>query len=427
LIGKLDDITTREATDYLKSLYYAAGDTIELQYSILEMLLQQKTNYSYTVFRDIITNEPPVLNVGNSHKWSGSSPLIPNVASSRSIDIDNNSFLDELYDSLKLTRTIFPDLLPLVNLDDYKYTIMQLTAKMADKKLVTAKDYEIYFSKFLLEAKQELKKQSIAEKRRAITKAEKAKETNKPAIISYEEESKDFGNDRLNLYTALLLPFLESKPTVKPLIDQLLSSTDKKLKYRTLLALIRTEKPYPDTLLNYFAKLDDYRYDLYSDLKEMDKATKFPGKYNNQTDLAKSRLLDEKSYGAPDSLVFIDKLPATVKNKKGFIFFYKYKLKKDDAGWKLATVGLVPENPAQFEFDEDDDNDSDEYSLLDEAASRNRYDFTGFRDTRLKIDQPVEDQLRKELKRMVYSKRKSAKEFYEKESNESYDAVGEEP
>ena len=77
--------------------------------------------------------------------------------------------------------------------------------------------------------------------------------------------------------------------------------------------------------------------------------------------------------------------------------------------------------------DEDDDNDSDEYSLLDEAASRNRYDFTGFRDTRLKIDQPVEDQLRKELKRMVYSKRKSAKEFYEKESNESYDAVGEEP
>ena len=427
LIGKLDDITTREATDYLKSLYYAAGDTIELQYSILEMLLQQKTNYSYTVFRDIITNEPPVLNVGNSHKWSGSSPLIPNVASSRSIDIDNNSFLDELYDSLKLTRTIFPDLLPLINLDDYKYTIMQLTAKMADKKLVTAKDYEIYFSKFLLEAKQELKKQSIAEKRRAITKAEKAKETNKPAVISYEEESKDFGNDRLNLYTALLLPFLESKPTVKPLIDQLLSSADKKLKYRTLLALIRTEKPYPDTLLNYFAKLDDYRYDLYSDLKEMDKATKFPGKYNNQTDLAKSRLLEEKSYGAPDSLVFIDKLPATVKNKKGFIFFYKYKLKKDDAGWKLATVGLVPENPAQFEFDEDDENDSDEYSLLDEAASRNRYDFTGFRDTRLKIDQPVEDQLRKELKRMVYSKRKSAKEFYEKESNESYDAVGEEP
>jgi len=196
LIGKLDDIATREATDYLKSLYYAAGDTIELQYSVLEMLLQQKTNYSFTAFRDIITNEPPVLNIGNNHKWSGTSALFPNVSTSRTVDIDNNNFLDELYDSLKLTRTIFPDLLPLVNLDDYKYTIMQLLAKMADQKLIAAKDYEIYFSKFLLEAKQELKKQSIAEKRRAISKAEKAKESNKPSVSSYEEESKDFGNER---------------------------------------------------------------------------------------------------------------------------------------------------------------------------------------------------------------------------------------
>jgi len=231
----------------------------------------------------------------------------------------------------------------------------------------------------------------------------------------------------LNLYTALLLPFLETKPAVKPLIDQLLSSSDKKLKYRTLLALIRSDKPYPDSLLNYFAKQDDYRYDLYSDLKEMDKVSKFPARYNNQADMTKSKLLEEKSYGAPDSLVFIDKLPAIVKNKKGFIFFYKYKLKKDDAGWKLATVGLVPENPSQFEFDEEDDSDSDDYSVLDDAASRNRYDFTAFRDTRLKTDQPVQDQLQKELKRMVYSKRKSAKEFYEKESNEGYDVAGEEP
>lgn len=427
LIGKLDDITTREASDYLKWLYYAAGDTIELQYSILEMLLQQKTNYSFGVFRDIITNEPPVLNVGNNHKWSGSSPLIPNVGTSRTVDIDNNNFLDELYDSLKLTRTIFPDLLPLVNLDDYKYTIMQLLARMADKKLVSAKDYEIYFSKFLLEAKQELKKQVIAEKRRAISKAEKAKETNKPSEFSFEDESKDFGNDRLSLYTALLLPFLESKPAVKPVIDQLLSSADKKLKYQTLFALIRAEKAYPDSLLNYFAKLDDYRYDLYSDLKELERESKFPVQYNNQTDLAKSKLMEEKTYGAPDSLVFLDKLHATVKNKKGFIFFYKYKSKKDDAGWKLATVGLVPENASQFEFDEDDDNDADDYNPLEDAASRNQFNFTGFRDTRLRSDQPVEDQLQKELKRMLYSKRKSAKEFYEKESNDSYDVGVDEP
>ena len=137
--------------------------------------------------------------------------------------------------------------------------------------------------------------------------------------------------------------------------------------------------------------------------------------------------MDSKTYGRPDSVVFLDKLPANFKTEQGYIYFFKYKQRKDDVVWKLATVGLVPENPSQFEFDEEDDSDSDDYSVLDDAASRNRYDFTAFRDTRLKTDQPVQDQLQKELKRMVYSKRKSAKEFYEKESNEGYDVAGEEP
>ena len=40
-------------------------------------------------------------------------------------------------------------------------------------------DYQIYFSKFLIEAKQELKKQAIAEKKKAIEKAEEDKEDKK--------------------------------------------------------------------------------------------------------------------------------------------------------------------------------------------------------------------------------------------------------
>ena len=52
---------------------------------------------------------------------------------------------------------------------------MRLLGEMVDSNLVKPKDYETYFSKFLLEAKQELKKQAIAEKKKAIQKAEDRK------------------------------------------------------------------------------------------------------------------------------------------------------------------------------------------------------------------------------------------------------------
>src|SRR5688572_31098627 len=152
-------------------MYYAAGDTVELQYTILEVLLQQQTQYAFNTFRDIITNEPPVLNINTGNSWSSTGRNYRNG----SYDYDNGNFLDELYDSLALTRTILPELLPLMNLDDYKVSIMHLLGRMADSNLVKAKDYETYFSKFFLEAKQELKKQSISEKKKAIRKAEQAK------------------------------------------------------------------------------------------------------------------------------------------------------------------------------------------------------------------------------------------------------------
>jgi hypothetical protein len=145
----------------------------------------------------------------------------------------------------------------------------------------------------------------------------------------------------------------------------MLRSNDKRLKYSTALLLLRNNKPYPDSLLKYFASMDEYRYELYSDLYEIGKQDMFPAKYNNHLDLAKSCLLDKKSYGKPDSVVYLDRLHAEFKGKKGFIYFFKYKTKKDDLSWKLATVGLTPEDPKQFEFKEENrSNTTFDYSLF---------------------------------------------------------------
>jgi hypothetical protein len=200
----------------------------------------------------------------------------------------------------------------------------------------------------------------------------------------------------------------------------MLKSSDKRLKYNTMLLLLEHDKAYPDTMLNYFGSLDDYRYDLYTDLKRLKKFDKFPRLYNNHLDLGKSSLLSSKSYDTPDSVIFVERLPAEYKNKKGFIYFYKYKNKKDDQTWKLATVGLVPEAPGEFEFEDSTAAKiivSDYTSYLYTNGDYTSYDFTGFTETKIADDEPLAKQLNKALKKLLYARRKSAAEFYDDESN----------
>jgi hypothetical protein len=423
-IEKLGKMDSEASSDFLKYLYYAAGDTVELQYAALENLLQQQTKYAFGVFKDIMIAEPPVLDVtGSTRGWTSYPPL--SALRNYSVEPSNSTnggFLDELNDSLQLTRTILPDLLPLLNLNDYKWPLMRLLGKMVDSNLVTSKDYEIYFSKFLIEAKQELKKQAIAEKKKGIEKAQE--EIEKNPYSHFGDEPEDHGNEDLSLYATLLLPYWEKNVNVPTLFKQLLQSGDDRLKYNTMLLLIRNKKVLPDTLLRYFARADEYRYELYNDLKEIDQLQKFPSSFNNHLDLAKSRLLGLKSYSRPDSLVFEGRILTEYKRSKGYIYFFRYKQKKDDANWRLATVGLVPQDPQQFEFVE---TARSNYAAT--PVNRPAYefdqtiDFTGFTETRFEEQDPSEIQLQNQLKKMLYSKRKSSREFYDEKDDRDYDVV----
>lgn len=428
LIEKLGNINTREATDYLKTLYYAAGDTVDLQYTLLEAMLQHKTDYAFKMFRDIITADPPVLNTGDDN--SGYNYDLYNTYTGRDrrnrgfrFSYFNGKFFDELEDTLKLTRTILPDLLPLVNLDDYKGPIMDLLALMTDSNLIQAKDYESLFSKFLIEAKQELKKQAIAEKKRLIEKEENKKE-DKQDFGFRQNDDEGFGNDVLETYAKLLMPFAETNAGVKPVIDQMLKSNDRRLKFNILLLLVEKNKPCPDTLIPYFAAQDEFRYDLYKELKFLKKLSLMPDSFNTHIALGKSRLLSMGTYNKPDSVFYADRLPVTYKGKKGFVCFFKIKPKKDDGFWKIATVGLVPEDPKEFEFSDDEKSAGTQggwtmYPTLSALGSYNipypglsEYNFTQITETKIKDDEPLNEQFRRMLKKMLYSKRKSAERFY---------------
>lgn len=421
LISKLGEIKTHAAADYLRELYYSLGDTVQLVYPVLQGLLAHRNDYSFELFRTIIASEPPVLDFSSDYEYDYARPVYSgNRNYAMSGYPGNGNFLERLSDSLELTKKILPDLLPLLNLEDYKSPIMDLLGEMADSNLLRPSDYVMYYNKFLLEAKQELKKQSIAEKKAAIEKAEASKEEQKNR--NSREDEADDGNDMLTQYAQLLIPFWDSHPAVSPLIGQMLASNDKKLKYNILLQLMKKGRPYPDSLLRYFGGLDDYRYELYSDLKKMKKLDKFPAMYNNHLDLGKSSLFREKSYDKPDSLVYADRISTTYKGKKGYIYFFNYKMKKDDLNWKLAVVGMVPENPREFEFEDSLQLVTYFYEgrKFQHWSGDSRYDFTRYTDEKASTGEAMKVQMQKELKKMIYERRRSAIRFYNNNNNRDY-------
>lgn len=407
-ISRLSFMPAKEASDFLKTIYYAAGDTIELQYTALETLLLQATSYSYKTFAGIMETDPPVLNFKSttSTTYHGYNEVIRynDFDDDYSSNYKNGSFFDDLTDTLELTAGIFKNLLPLVNINDYEQPIMNLTGALLDSNMIGAKEYEAYLPKFIIEAKQALKKQTIQEKSKAIEKA--ADEgSDKKLYNTYDRSNKDYGNSKLSLYATLLLPFWDKNPQIPPMISQMFRSNDKRLKYNTTILLLRNKRPVPDTMLAYFAGMDDYRYELYNDLKKVNQLSLFPAAFKNGLAIARSQLLSEQSYTKLDTVVFMEKVPLQYKDRDGYIYVFKYKEKKEDNSWKLATVGLLPKNETVYQFEEESD-----------ARAERSYDFTNVSATKLTSDTPEKEQINGLIKRLLYSKRKSASQFYNEDN-----------
>jgi len=409
-INKLGAIPTKASADLLRDIYYTAGDTVKLQNAALEALLKQRTQYAYNSFKDILTNEPPVIEAGGGSSFYNYSSMYGSSGGRSGYSyFSNGNFMDELTDTLLLTKTILPALLPLLTLDDYKKPLMQLLRTMVDSNMVGAKDYELYLSKFLIEAKQELKRQAIAEKGSAIEKAEDEKKEGKPNNL-YRNKDEDEGNEELITYATLLLPFRETNPGVNDVLKKMFSSNDKRLKYNTAYLFMRNKIPVPDSILTFFAKLDDYRYELFTDLKKYKLLHRFPAENKKLQDLARSKLYSAAGT-KPDSLIYLDSLPLALKKSKGQLFFYKYKAKKDDAFWKLAAVSLLSTDGNIFNYNNEEEEENG-YSSTAYAWDYASSSETSFTDEKIKEEDMLKEQMQKELKKIVYSKRKSAVMFY---------------
>ncbi|WP_205513682.1 TraB/GumN family protein [Longitalea arenae] len=404
-LGKLNDSTI---APYLQQLYWKVKDTADWQNAILNALLHQRTKAAFLAFKDLVLQEPPIMDEDYSYARPYRLPsgyADHTVAGKTGRKNMYYGRWSPLFDTLALTKHIFPDILQLMNIDDYRNDIMNLLVTMVDSGYLKAADYESSFPKIYLEAKQLLKKQLAKENKANMEKA--ARKEAGPSVSFYasdEEEDRpsDAGNAELDRYATLLLPFYTKNPGVPSFFEQLQSTQDRRLLYNTFILLLRNNYKVPDSLFLKYAQLDEYRSELYMDLETMKKTDKFPKQYKTQLDIARSLIVQSLSnYDKIDTLIFLDKLPVAYENKKGYVYFFKYKRMRDDITWQVASAGLIPEKAEVIDLKNDD--------------------FTAVEEERkLANDKPVKEQLQKMLKEMLYARRSSASVFYDARSYSLY-------
>jgi hypothetical protein len=346
----------------LRDIYQRAGDTSTLQNAVFKALAHHKTTVAYRLLKQLMTQDPPVFD---------------NVS-------DYNYLFRDIGDSLALARTLFPDLLQLAAVDDYKTNIQSLLSDLVDSNYLQASDYEGYFSQIYFDARIQWKKQEGKDEKRLQKKEEDGGDDN------VDVGNDDNGNE-LDDYAILLLPFYGRNQNVPHFFDRLLQSRDPQLRMNTALLLLRHRLPVADSILVALAANDASRGPLFQGLTDIGREEVFPRQYRTQEYIARSLAVSGHGADSLAAIEFVDKEPAQFRLKKGSVYFFKYKINKED-DWQMGLSGIQPQN------------------RRDISTDPGLVVLTG---KKLRSGVPVLQQFEEQWRRLLLSRRKSAIAFFQ--------------
>jgi hypothetical protein len=376
-LGYIDDsCCVDKVINYLQNVYVQTADTSSFQNPVITSLVRLKTSNAYKVVKDLLLQDPPV--------FEG--------------DYGYSEIFNLIQDSLALAKTMFPEVLQLTTLDDYKQPVNRLLRTLVDSGYLKSTDYETHFSKLYFDAKVELKKQQSRDEK--VVQKENDKEEDDESVNSSYRDDYNEGSAGIDDYAILLMPFYDRNAAVQKYFDKLLMSKDESLKMNTAILMLRNNKKVADSIFTSLAAKDQYRSRLYANLERIKRIDVFPAAYNNQEALAKSFLLNDGNKEKFYEIVLVGKRLVELKEKKGYVYFFKYKLSKDD-DWQMGISGIQPANVKLVNSNDD---------LVRLTGKKNN------------TNELVIEQFEKQLKELVFGKRKSAISFFENNRRYKYNS-----
>lgn len=329
-MGRINDTVSQSLIiEQLKELYFQAGDTSMFQNSVLQALAQLKSVPAAQQFKELLLQDPPVF--------------------------DNEASYNQLFasfnDSLQLATNLFPELLNLSNIEDYKLPVRNLLSSLVDSAFINPNSYDDYVGNMFFDAK------ILAKKTQATAIGQSATEDNagyndrtraleRILFNNFNNEILDnlLSNQNLNLqgwnamsnYIALLTPYYNKNPNVANFLNKQLKEGSTYARVSTAFAFLKYNyKIAPETWAELF-KDKSWQLGIYERLAEQNKLNLL----SNGQSLSANEVAAIPLYSGLDkqldTLVWINAQPLGKTKENKQVHFFKYR-KKQEQDWLLAA------------------------------------------------------------------------------------------
>lgn len=293
-ISALD--TTNTMVDVINAGYEGLDKNDKtLRHHLLNHLSRIKTEAAYTVLKNLL------------------------LSPSTTLDEDDYLYLN-LYDSLALTATLYPDLLQIIKRPNFWPFIVRPLNDVLDNKVAEPA--------MILPYQDDI-----------ITIAEEVLEQDKEELNTYSYT-----------YTRLLalLAYLDNERSSK-LAEKFLQLENPELKFAAVKVLLTHNKPVAAKEIELLAKDDYYRLPLYEFLIARKKEALLSKAYLNRKELAKSKvhqLATDDGEITPEKITFLEERKVKYKGEeKKFLFFIVVFADEDEEGNATTTDYLAVAGP----------------------------------------------------------------------------------
>jgi hypothetical protein len=267
--------------------YDKAAKIEGLQYQLLGLILESRTQEAANVCKRLLLNNPPTSN-------------------------GSNTLLMSLYDSAQLLQSWYPEILQLANVASFKPALWRITEYMLDSNMIPLSMVLPYAETFYTQTKAELDSIKVNN-----AEYDQYDMSSLLAVLAHCNTRK--GNELLRTNLGLL--FLYVKKDV-------------------IVALARNGIRAPDRDILAVAVEDGWRYLLYDDLAKYNKTAWFPAKYATQQQMAQSyiynMLQDEDAEG---TIIYVGEKTAMYDGKLQRFYLFKVNYSADAGDETLSICG----------------------------------------------------------------------------------------